>query len=252
MAEFSGKVVLVTGGGTGIGRATAEAFAREGAKVVIGNRNAERGAEVVASIRDGGGEASFLRTDVRLAAEVEALVAHAVLTYGALDIAFNNAGTFANLCPIAEAPESSYDTVIDTNVKGVWLSMKYEIRQMLAQGGGVIVNNASVGGFRGSRAGLATYTASKHAVVGLTRCAALENARRGIRVNAVSPAVIETDMASQFAGALDITMEQFGNMHPIGRVGRPEEIAAAVLFLCSDKASFMTGTSVMVDGGFTA
>lgn len=252
MSEFDNKVALVTGGGVGIGRATVLAFAREGARVVIGNRNSERGEEVVAAIRAAGGQASFLKTDVRLASEVEALVDHAVSTYGRLDIAFNNAGVFAALTPIAEAPEESYDTVIDTNVKGVWLSLKYELRQMLKQGGGVIVNNASVGGVRGTRAGAASYTASKHAVVGLTRCAALENARKGIRVNAVGPAVIDTAMGTGFADALDITMEQFGDMHPIGRVGRPEEVAEAVLWLCSDKASFVTGANLMVDGGFTA
>lgn len=252
MGEFEGKVALVTGGGTGIGRETALAFARSGASVVIGNRNVARGEEVAAEINDAGGDASFMQTDVRSAAEVEALVAHAVARHGRLDYAFNNAGTFADLSPIAEAPEESYDVVMDTNVKGVWLALKFEIRQMLAQGGGAIVNNASVGGVRGSHVGTATYTASKHAVIGLTRCAALENARKGIRVNAVGPAVIDTFMGTSFAGELGITMEKFGDLHPVGRVGRPDEVAEAVLWLCSDRASFVTGTTLMVDGGYTA
>ena len=252
MGEFSDKVALVTGGGIGIGRATALAFAREGANVVIGSRNVEHGEESVQLIAATGGDASFFHTDIRQASAVEALIDHAVSTYGKIDLAFNNAGTFATLSPITEQLESDYDKVMDTNVKGVWLSLKYELRQMLEQGGGVIVNNASVGGVRGSRNGLAPYTASKHAVIGLTKCAALENARRGIRVNAVSPAVIDTDMGTSFATALDITMEEFGAMHPVGRVGRTEEVAEAVLWLCSDKASFVTGHSLLIDGGLTA
>ena len=252
MSEFKDKVVLVTGGGVGIGRATALAFASQGAKVVIGNRNIERGREATRAIRDAGGEASFLQTDVRVAAEVEALVLHAVATYGRLDFAFNNAGTFSALRPISETAEEDYDTVVDTNLKGVWLSLKYELRQMLKQGHGAIVNNASVGGVRGSHTGLAAYVAAKHAVVGLTRCAALENARKGIRVNAVCPTVIETYMGSSFADALGITMEQFGDLHPMGRVGQVDDVAGPVLWLCSAQASFVTGTTLMIDGGYTA
>jgi NAD(P)-dependent dehydrogenase (short-subunit alcohol dehydrogenase family) len=252
MALFEGKTALVTGGGAGIGRATALAFAREGARVVLGNRNADRGRETVELIRKSGGSAAFHRTDVTLATDVEALVAFAMNEFGSLDFAFNNAGVFADLSPITEQSEADYDRVIDTNVKGVWLSMKYELRQMQKQGRGVIVNNASIGGLVGSGAGLAVYSASKHAVVGLTKCAALENAKKGIRINAVCPAVIDTDMAAKFARDLGITTEEFSEVHPVGRNGRPEEVASAVMYLCSDGASFMTGSSLVIDGGLTA
>ena len=252
MALFHGKTALVTGGGAGIGRATALAFAREGARVIVGNRNSDRGRETVELIRKAGGSAAFHRTDVTIATDVEALVAFAVKEFGSLDLAFNNAGVFADLSPITEQSEADYDRVIDTNVKGVWLAMKYELRQMQKQGRGVIVNNASVGGLIGSGAGLAVYSASKHAVVGLTKCAALENAKKGIRINVVCPAVIDTDMAVKFAHDLGITTKEFGDVHPVGRNGRPEEVASAVMYLCSDGASFMTGTSVVIDGGLTA
>ena len=173
MGDFDGKVALVTGGGSGIGRATALAFAREGAQVVIGNRNSQRGEDTVRTIRDAGGEASFQRTDVSVAADVEALVNHTMTIYGRLDAAFNNAGIEGDVRPLTEQTEDSYQAVMDTNVKGVWLSMKYEIPRMLEQGGGAIVNNSSVGGLIGF-GGLGIYVASKHAVMGLTKNAALE------------------------------------------------------------------------------
>ena len=208
--------------------------------------------ETVDLIRGDGGSAAFRRTDVTVAADVEALVGLAVSEFGALDFAFNNAGVFADLSPITEQREEDFDAVIATNVKGVWLSLKHELKQMLKQGRGVIVNNASVGGLIGSGGGLAAYAASKHAVVGLTKCAALENAKKGVRVNVVCPAVVDTDMAAKFANDLGITTEQFGEVHPVGRNGRPEEIASAVVYLCSDGASFITGSSVVIDGGLTA
>jgi NAD(P)-dependent dehydrogenase (short-subunit alcohol dehydrogenase family) len=173
MKEFEGKVALVTGGGSGIGRATALAFAREGARVVIGNRNVQRGEETVSIIRDAGGTASFQRTDVLVAAEIDALVDHAVKTYGRLDLAFNNAGVEGDVAPLVEQTEANYDAVMDVNVKGVWLSMKYEIPRMLEQGGGAIVNCSSVAGLIGFP-NVAIYIASKHAVIGLTKTAALE------------------------------------------------------------------------------
>jgi NAD(P)-dependent dehydrogenase (short-subunit alcohol dehydrogenase family) len=249
--EFEDKVALVTGGGSGIGRATALAFAAAGAKVVIGNRNTEAGEETVALIRQAGGTALFQRTDVTVAADVEALVARAVREYGALDCAFNNAGALGKLAPIAEQSEAEYDAVMNVNVKGVGLALKYELAQMRMQKRGAIVNNSSVTGIVGSNKGAGTYVAAKHAVIGLTKAAALENARLGIRVNAIAPAVVDTAMGATFATELGIAMADFGKGFPIGRVGRPEEIANAVLWLCSDRASFTTGHTLVADGAFT-
>jgi NAD(P)-dependent dehydrogenase (short-subunit alcohol dehydrogenase family) len=250
--DFEGKVALITGGGAGIGRATALAFAGAGAKVAIGNRNAEHGEETVALIEKASGTALFQQTDVTVAGQVEALVARAVREYGAVDCAFNNAGVLPQLGMIPEASEDEFDRVMAVNAKGVWLAMKYELNQMQKQKRGAIVNNASAVGVVGSGRGLASYVASKHAVVGLTKAAALENARLGIRVNVVAPAVVETDMGATFASGLKITMEDFGRVHPVGRVGRPEEVANAVLWLCSSDASFVTGHTLMIDGGMTA
>ena len=251
MKEFEGKVALVTGGGSGIGRATALAFARDGARVVIGNRNVQRGEETVSMIRAAGGTASFRRTDVLVTADIEALVKHAVSEYGGLDLAFNNAGIEGEPRPLAEQTEANYDAVMDINVKGVWLSMKYEIPRMLDQGGGAIVNCASVAGVIGFP-GIGIYSASKHAVIGLTKAAALEYSAQGIRVNAVNPAVIDTEMVDRLADGMNMKKDDLTTFHPIGRLGRVEEVAEAVLWLCSDKASFVIGHSLMVDGGFTA
>ncbi len=251
MKEFEGKVALVTGGGSGIGRATALAFARDGARVVIGNRNVQRGEETVSMIRAAGGTASFRRTDILVAADIEALVKHAVSEYGGLDLAFNNAGIEGEPRPLAEQTEANYDAVMDINVKGVWLSMKYEIPRMLDQGGGAIVNCASVAGVIGFP-GIGIYSASKHAVIGLTKAAALEYSAQGIRVNAVNPAVIDTEMVDRLADGMNMKKDDLTTFHPIGRLGRVEEVAEAVLWLCSEKASFVTGHSLMVDGGFTA
>jgi NAD(P)-dependent dehydrogenase (short-subunit alcohol dehydrogenase family) len=251
MNEFENKVALVTGGGSGIGRATALAFAREGARVVIGNRNIERGEETVSMIRDAGGAASFRRTDVLVAADIEALVNHAINEYGGLDLAFNNAGTEGNARPLIEETEAGYDAVMDINVKGVWLSMKYEIPRMLERGGGAIVNCSSVAGLLGFP-GFGIYVASKHAVIGLTKTAALEYSAQGIRINAVNPAVIDTEMVDRFTEAIGSSKEDLVPLHPIGRIGRVEEVADAVLWLCSGRSSFVTAHSLLVDGGFTA
>jgi NAD(P)-dependent dehydrogenase (short-subunit alcohol dehydrogenase family) len=250
--EFEDKVALVTGGGSGIGRATALAFAREGAQVVIGNRNVQRGEETVAMIRKAGGIASFKRTDVLVTRDIEALVNYAVNEYGGLDLAFNNAGVEGDVAPITEQTEENYDAVMDVNVKGVWLSMKYEIPRMLERGGGSIVNCSSVAGLVGFP-NMAPYFASKHAVIGLTKVAALEWSARGIRINAVNPAVIDTEMVDRLAAAFSMSKEEgLVPLHPIGRLGRVEEIAEAVLWLCSRKSSFVAGHSLVVDGGFTA
>ena len=251
MADFDGKVALVTGGGVGIGRATALAFAREGAKVVIGNRNVASGDEVVKAIQAAGGEASFLRTDVESEGDIKALVDHAVSTYGRLDVAFNNAGIEGLVAPLVDQTDDNFRSVMNINVRGVWLSMKYQIPEMLKTGGGAIVNNSSVAGLIGF-GGIGIYSASKHAVMGLTKVAALEYSAQGVRVNAVNPGVIDTSMVDRLADSLQTEKESLGSLHPIGRIGYPDEVANAVLWLCSEKASFVTGTAMPVDGGYTA
>lgn len=250
-AELDGKVCLVTGGTSGIGRETALLFAKAGAKVVVAGRRKAEGQETVELIRAGGSDALFVKTDVSKASEVEGLVKTTVGTFGRLDVAFNNAGIEGVQIPIVRQSEEDWDRTIDINLKGVWLCLKYEIRQMLRQGvGGAIVNMSSVTGLIGS-AGAAAYSASKHGVIGLTKSAALENAKGGIRVNAVCPAVIETPMAGRIFGAPQVHKFVL-SCHPIGRFGRPMEVAEAVVWMCSDHASFMTGQSLVLDGGFLA
>ncbi len=248
---LEGKVALVTGGSSGIGRAAALAFARAGAKVVIGNRRLAEGEETVRLVRDAGGEATLFKTDVTRAAEVEALVSKAVDAYGRLDCAFNNSGTTGVMARTAECTEENWDHVLTLNLKGVWLCMKYELLQMLKQGGGAIVNNASVAGMVGLRGGPA-YSASKGGVIQLTRTAALEYAKKGIRVNAVCPGYVLTDMTE---GHLKTNPEfegQIKKYQPLGRLGTAEEVAEAVVWLCSDAASFVTGHPLVIDGGSVA
>jgi len=245
------KVVVVTGGTSGIGREAAVLFAEAGAKVVVAGRREAEGSETVELVRAAGGDALFVKTDVSKASEVETLVKKAVEKFGRLDVAFNNAGIEGVWVPIISQSERDWDRTIEINLKGVWLCLKYEIRQMLKQGGGgSIVNMSSIAGLMGS-AGAAAYGASKHGVIGLTKAAALENARNGIRVNAVCPAVIETPMGERLFGAPEMKKYALG-LHPIGRLGTPADVANAVVWMCSDNASFMTGQSLVLDGGFLA
>lgn len=246
--QLIGKVALVTGAGSGIGRASAIAFARRGAKVVVADVAAEAGEETVALARAENTDALFVRADVSQRADVEQMVRAAVETYGRLDFAHNNAGVSGPQAPVAEYSEETWDRVIAINLKGVWLCMKYELQQMVRQGGGTIVNTSSVAGLKGSQ-GVSAYVASKHGIVGLTRAAALEYARANIRVNAVAPGTIHTAMIDRFAGGDERVLQQFAESEPVGRLGTPEEVAEAVVWLCSDSSSFVTGAVLSVDGG---
>jgi NAD(P)-dependent dehydrogenase (short-subunit alcohol dehydrogenase family) len=251
MKSFQGKVALITGGSSGIGRATAVAFAREGAKVVVASRREEEGAETIHLIEQAGSEGIFVKTNVAKETDIEALIDKAARTFGHIDCAFNNAGVLGTIAPLVEQKIEDYELIMNTNVKGVMLCMKHEIAHMLKNGGGAIVNNSSVFGLIGFP-GAAIYVASKHAVLGLTKTAALEVAKSGIRINAVSPGAIQTDMVDLAINGMGASKEHIAAMHPVGRVGTPEEIASAVLYLCSDSASFITGQSLTVDGGFTS
>jgi NAD(P)-dependent dehydrogenase (short-subunit alcohol dehydrogenase family) len=245
---FSGKVALVTGGTSGIGRATAIEFARAGAKVVLTGRREKEGTQVVAEIKKLGGEAAFVRADVAKDGDVKRMVDFTIKTFGRLDIAFNNAGVEWK-GPLDQATEAEYRRIFDINVWGVLNSMRHEIPVMLKNGGGAIVNTSSVAGHVGLGQ-VSIYIASKHAVEGLTKSIALEFAKQNIRINAVAPGVIATEMWDRFAG--DELRDQVASIIPVARIGASEEIAAAVLYLCSDNAKFTTGTSLVVDGGFIA
>ena len=250
-ARMDGTVALVTGGSSGIGFATCLAFAREGTKVVLGDISAEGGDKAERMIKEAGGEGTFVKTDVSRAAEVEALVKSTVEAYGRLDYAFNNAGIEGTMASTVDCTEENWDRTIDINLKGVWLCMKYEIPQMLRRGKGAIVNMASVAGLVGSPNSPA-YCASKGGVIQLTRTAALEYAKAGIRINAVCPGAIRTPMIERVIAAQPDMREALATMHPIGRMGEPEEIAEAVIWLCSPAASFVTGQALAIDGGFVA
>lgn len=248
-STFTNKVVIVTGGVSGIGRAAALAFAKRGAKVSVADWTENQ--ETVELITASGGEAIFIKCDVSKADDVKAMVEKTVATFGRLDYAFNNAGIEGATAPTKDCTEENWDKTIGVNLKGIWLCMKYEIPEILKQGKGAIVNCASVAGLVGF-GGLPAYVASKHGVVGLTKTAALECAQLGIRVNVVCPGVIQTPMIDRLTGAKKEAIDQFTKLEPVGRFGQPEEIANAVVWLCSDKASFVTGHAMAVDGGFVA
>jgi NAD(P)-dependent dehydrogenase (short-subunit alcohol dehydrogenase family) len=274
---LEGKVGVITGGAIGIGRATALMFAREGARVVVADIMEKEGAETAELIVNEGGKALFVPCDVTQSVQVEALIRKTVETYGRVDCAFNNAGVEGEIAPTAEYLEENWDRVVAVNLKGVWLCMKYEMQQMLKQGKGVIVNTASVAGVVAER-GFPAYAAAKGGVIQLTRTAAVEYAGAGIRINAVSPGVIMTPMMERALKELNVDammpgavksgiMKRIVNgmihtrmaqkqmmkfMQPMGHPGKPEEIAGAVVFLCSDAASFITGHNLLVDGGMTA
>lgn len=251
MAELTGKVAIVTGGSAGIGRAAALALAAEGAAVVVADVDVERGEGVAAAIRDKGGQATFVRTDVTDDAEVEAMVRVAVEEYGRLDVAFNNAGIEGTPAPTHECSPENWQRTLAVNLTGVWSCMRHEIPRMLERGGGSIVNCSSIAGLVGFASSPA-YVASKHAVVGLTRTAALDYATDGIRVNAVCPGVIDTEMITRFTHGAEEAESALVAMEPMGRMGRPDEIADAVVWLCSDRSSFTTGQAIAVDGGVVA
>jgi NAD(P)-dependent dehydrogenase (short-subunit alcohol dehydrogenase family) len=249
--KLEGKVALVTGSGSGIGRATALAFAREGAKVIVSDINVSGGEETVAAIHKKGGEARFIRCDVSKSAEVEALIRGTVDTFGRLDCAVNNAGIAGPMVPTADYPEEDWDRVIATNLKGVWLCMRQEIQHMLKQGGGTIANTASVAGLVGFPMA-AAYVAAKHGIVGITKGAALEYAKANIRINAVCPGVVRTPMVTVTTDHNKQLEAAMIAAEPVGRMAEAEEIAEALVWLCSGAASFVTGAALPVDGAFVA
>jgi NAD(P)-dependent dehydrogenase (short-subunit alcohol dehydrogenase family) len=251
MKVLENKVALVTGGTSGIGKATAIALGVAGAKVVFSGRREAEGEDVANSIRKSGAECLFVRSDVSVEADIQSLIQQTVATYGRLDCAFNNAGIASPAKPLHEHSLEHFDDLMAVNVRGLFLCMKYELQQMITQGSGVIVNNSSTSGLF-AFAGTSPYVASKHAVMGLTRAAALDYAKQGIRINAVNPGLTGTEGLDRFTNKDPALEQQLASIVPMGRIGKPEEIAAAVVFLCSDAASYMTGQSLVLDGGYTA
>jgi NAD(P)-dependent dehydrogenase (short-subunit alcohol dehydrogenase family) len=242
------KVAIITGGSSGIGRATAVALAKDGVKIAIAARRAKEGEETVRLVNEAGSEGTFVKTDVANEDDVRSLVEKTVKTYGRLDYAFNNAGIEETMTPLVDQTSDIFDQIMNVNVKGVWLCMKHEIPEMIRTGGGAIVNMSSGAGVIGFPQ-MPIYIASKHAVLGLTKSAALEYAKSGIRINAVAPGGVETDMLKRADEDNKQFVETLKSMHPIGRIGKPEEIANAVVWLLSDKASFVLGHTLLVDGG---
>lgn len=250
--HLQGSVALVTGGAAGIGKAAALAFAREGVRVAIADVKVEPGNEVAHAIERGGGQAIFIETDVSRTSDIERLVSTTVSAFGRLDYAFNNAGIEGELATTVECGEDNFDRILAVNLRGLWLCLRHELRQMLQQGqGGAIVNMSSVAGLVGFR-NLPAYVASKHGVIGLTRTAALEFATSGIRVNAICPGLIHTEMSDRLTGKDPAVEKQYIDLEPMGRMGTPEEVADATVWLCSTAASFVTGHALAVDGGLLA
>ena len=247
-SQFTGKVALVTGGSTGMGRAAALAFAREGANIVVADTNIQDGEETARRIKGTGIEALFVPTDVSQATAVETLINTTIATYGRLDYAFNNAGINEEHGPLTDCTEAQWDRIISINLKGIWLCMKYEIPHMLKLGKGSIVNTASVVGLTGGR-GFPAYVASKHGIIGLTKATALDYGKDGIRVNAVCPGTIYTPMYERRVGNDPETTARIISEIPLRRLGQPEDIAEAVIWLCSDASSFVTGHALVIDGG---
>jgi NAD(P)-dependent dehydrogenase (short-subunit alcohol dehydrogenase family) len=248
MKSFSNKVVIVTGAGSGIGHATALAFAQEGAKVVVSDVDSKLGLNTVEEIKKNNGEAFFVKCDVSSEEEVKNLVSKTVEKYGRLDCAYNNAGVEGKLASTTECTSDNWDRTINVNLKGTWLCMKYEIPEMLKNGKGSIVNCSSIAGLVGFET-IPAYVASKHGVIGLTETASLEFAKQNIRVNAVCPGAVHTPMLDRFT---ENNEQAMADQDPMGRVGKPEEIADSVLWLCSDKSSYVTGQAIAVDGGWVA
>lgn len=251
MGKIDGKVAIITGAAAGIGKATAVLFAQEGAKVVVADFMDELGEETVKMINDSGGQAVFVHTDVSKAEDVHCMVKTAVDTYGRLDIVFNNAGIEGASVDTANYPENVFDKVVAVNLKGVWLGIKYAVPELLRNGGGSIINTSSVAGLV-AFAGLSAYNATKGGIIQLTKTAAIEYAKQNIRVNCIAPGVIETAMVDRVLKAQPEAKAAFIQIEPVGRFGKPEEVAKAALFLASDDSSFITGTVLIVDGGLTA
>lgn len=246
---FENKVAIVTGGSFGIGKATALAFARRGTRIVVADWIEDK--STMQQIQDTGASVIFVKCDVSKSNEVAEMINTALKTFGRIDFAVNNAGIEGETAPTHECTEENWEKTININLKGVWLCMKHEIISMLKHGGGAIVNTASVAGLIGFP-GLPAYVVSKHGIVGLTKTAALENAKKGIRINAVCPGVIKTEMIDRITGKDKVVEKQYEDMEPVGRMGKPEEVAEAIVWLCSDSASFVTGHALAVDGGWIA